>query len=72
MTWTELEERRRVWWAIYILDRTISLGSRRRFCFPDPADTDVLPVDDDTWVSTLLRLILYIRSRLILSPIGSG
>ncbi|EHA25871.1 hypothetical protein ASPNIDRAFT_43717 [Aspergillus niger ATCC 1015] len=49
MTWTELEERRRVWWAIYILDRTISLGSRRRFCFPDPADTDVLPVDDDTW-----------------------
>ncbi|OJJ67674.1 hypothetical protein ASPBRDRAFT_47715 [Aspergillus brasiliensis CBS 101740] len=48
-TWTELEERRRVWWAIYILDRSISLGSRRRFCLPEPADTDGLPVDDDAW-----------------------
>ncbi|XHG03615.1 hypothetical protein AWENTII_006916 [Aspergillus wentii] len=48
-TWTELEEKRRVWWAIYVLDRIISLGSRRRFCLPDPADTDVIPVDDDAW-----------------------
>ncbi|KAE8153586.1 hypothetical protein BDV25DRAFT_168610 [Aspergillus avenaceus] len=48
-TWTEAEERRRVWWAIFILDRVISLGSRRRFSFPGPANTDPLPVNDFAW-----------------------
>lgn len=50
-TWTELEEKRRLWWAIYVLDRIISLGSRRRFCLPEPVDTDFLPADDDAWNS---------------------
>ncbi|EAW15380.1 putative transcription factor [Aspergillus fischeri NRRL 181] len=50
-TWTEVEEKRRVWWAIYILDRVISLGSRRRFCFPEPMDGHVLPASDEAWDS---------------------
>ncbi|OQE44364.1 hypothetical protein PENCOP_c002G07116 [Penicillium coprophilum] len=50
-TWTEVEERRRVWWAIFILDRIISLGSRRRFSVPEPADSDTLPVNDSAWNS---------------------
>ncbi|KAK9319061.1 hypothetical protein V1517DRAFT_311055 [Lipomyces orientalis] len=50
-TWNELEERRRTWWAIFILDRVISLGSRRRFSCPEPAETDVLPASDAAWHS---------------------
>ncbi|KAK0669446.1 hypothetical protein QBC41DRAFT_391874 [Cercophora samala] len=45
-TWTESEERRRVWWAIYILDRYICLGNKKRFCLPEPDESFVLPVDD--------------------------
>lgn len=52
-TWTEVEEKRRVWWAIYILDRVISLGSRRRFSFPEPLDGHVLPASDEAWVNCL-------------------
>lgn len=53
MTWTEAEERRRVWWATHILDRFISLGSKKRFAGgPDqPMDTEMLPVDDNAWDS---------------------
>ncbi|RAH57384.1 fungal-specific transcription factor [Aspergillus piperis CBS 112811] len=71
MTWTELEERRRVWWAIYILDRTISLGSRRRFCLPEPADTDVLPVDDDAWdLGDVANIIYYQVTTPLLTPMS--
>ncbi|KAK5658730.1 hypothetical protein OQA88_1539 [Cercophora sp. LCS_1] len=48
-TWTEVEERRRVWWAVYILDRSISLGSKRRFSLPEPEPNHLLPVDDKAW-----------------------
>jgi hypothetical protein len=50
-TWTELEERRRAWWAVYVLDRIISLGSKRRFAMPEPHETEIpaLPADDDVW-----------------------
>jgi hypothetical protein len=51
-TWTGVEERRRTWWAIFILDRVISLGSRRRFSCPDPKETDVLPANDSAWVKS--------------------
>ncbi|KAK4190477.1 hypothetical protein QBC35DRAFT_489655 [Podospora australis] len=49
-TWTEKEERTRVWWAIYVLDRAICLGNKKRFCMPEP-DEDVikLPADDRAW-----------------------
>ncbi|OGM49469.1 fungal specific transcription factor [Aspergillus bombycis] len=50
-TWTEVEERRRAWWAIYVLDRVISVGSRRRIFFPEPANDHILPVDDEAWDS---------------------
>ncbi|KAI3395728.1 hypothetical protein diail_951 [Diaporthe ilicicola] len=52
-TWTEAEERRRVWWATKILDRAISLGSKKRLAGgPDQAtDVEMLPVDDQAWDS---------------------
>ncbi|KAG5780673.1 hypothetical protein H9Q73_005664 [Fusarium xylarioides] len=48
-TWTEAEERRRVWWSIYILDKLVSLGSRKRCLLPDAQPQCKLPVDDDAW-----------------------
>ncbi|KAK1775630.1 hypothetical protein QBC45DRAFT_239881 [Copromyces sp. CBS 386.78] len=48
-TWTESEERRRVWWAIYILDRVICLGNKKRFVMPEPEKHYLLPVDDGAW-----------------------
>jgi hypothetical protein len=41
----EQEERRRVWWAIIILDRVIS----RSHTGPDPRPDDLLPVHDHEW-----------------------
>ncbi|KAH6885008.1 hypothetical protein B0T10DRAFT_493116 [Thelonectria olida] len=48
-TWTEAEERRRVWWSISILDKLVSMGSRRRCLVPDPQPEGRLPVDDEAW-----------------------
>ncbi|KAH8676577.1 hypothetical protein BGZ60DRAFT_402881 [Tricladium varicosporioides] len=48
-TWTGIEERRRVWWAIFILDRLISMGSRRPCSVAEPPSDGRLPVDDEAW-----------------------
>ena len=40
-----------MWWGIFILDRTISLGSKKRFSAMEPSENDILPVHDDAWVS---------------------
>ncbi|KAH7007919.1 putative fungal-specific transcription factor [Macrophomina phaseolina] len=48
-SWTEVEERRRVWWSIFILDRAVALGSKGRFVADEPAETELLPVNDAAW-----------------------
>lgn len=49
-TWTEQEERRRVWWGVIILDRFISIGHRRKpFASTDPSLDAHLPTDDSHW-----------------------
>ncbi|KAI6754871.1 hypothetical protein HG530_012623 [Fusarium avenaceum] len=48
-TWTEAEERKRVWWCVFILDKIIALGSKRRCAVPEPLDGFTLPVDDEHW-----------------------
>ncbi|KAL7917750.1 hypothetical protein ACQKWADRAFT_274362 [Trichoderma austrokoningii] len=46
-TLVEVEERRRVWWAVVILDRFVSIGCPGRpFVTADPRLDDLLPVDD--------------------------
>lgn len=59
-TWTEAEERRRVWWATYILDKFISLGSKQLFAngSDQPMDGERLPVDDRAWDSGDMALSL--------------
>ena len=50
-TWTEIEERRRVWWAIFILDRLVATGSKRPCVLPEPTQECRLPSDDTVWDS---------------------
>jgi hypothetical protein len=49
-TWTEQEERRRVWWAILILDRFINIGHRSKpLSTTDPSIDMHLPTEDTAW-----------------------
>jgi hypothetical protein len=49
-TWTEQEERRRVWWGIVVLDRFINIGHRGKpFATLEPSIDTHLPTDDAAW-----------------------
>lgn len=49
-TWTEVEERRRLWWATIILDRISHTGFRFRPLAIDTIPTDeIIPAWDDEW-----------------------
>ncbi|OAQ64075.1 fungal specific transcription factor [Pochonia chlamydosporia 170] len=49
-SWTELEELRRTWWAVIVLDRFVGLGIQNRpFACEDAKPEDMLPMDDQFW-----------------------
>ena len=49
-TWTEQEERRRVWWGVIIMDRFINIGHRGKpFATQDPSLDNHLPTEDANW-----------------------
>uniref|UniRef100_A0A0B7KI44 Xylanolytic transcriptional activator regulatory domain-containing protein n=1 Tax=Bionectria ochroleuca TaxID=29856 RepID=A0A0B7KI44_BIOOC len=49
-TWQEVEERRRAWWAVLMLDRFSSLSNPARpLSTEDPPFDAFLPVDDAVW-----------------------
>ncbi|KAL4875176.1 hypothetical protein BJY04DRAFT_224252 [Aspergillus karnatakaensis] len=57
LTLVEVEERRRAWWAIVILDRFVSIGCPGRpFATADPNLEDLLPVDDAAWDEGIVNL----------------
>ncbi|PVH85585.1 hypothetical protein DL98DRAFT_48816 [Cadophora sp. DSE1049] len=46
-TWDEMEERRRVWWALWILDRHMNVGNpSRALAMAETGRREYLPVDD--------------------------
>ncbi|KAH6888444.1 putative fungal-specific transcription factor [Thelonectria olida] len=48
--WNELEERRRIWWAVLMLDRFLSLSNPSRpLSTEHPTFDTYLPVDDSAW-----------------------
>jgi hypothetical protein len=51
MTWVDAEERRRAWWAVYVLDKIICVGSDKRPLCGEPANNEILPVPDEAWDS---------------------
>ncbi|KAK6595323.1 fungal specific transcription factor domain-containing protein [Botrytis cinerea] len=60
LTMVEMEERRRVWWAIVILDRFVSIGSPGRpFATSDPNIDDTLPCDDEAWNQGIINSSSY-------------
>ncbi|KAI3324679.1 fungal-specific transcription factor domain-containing protein [Xylariaceae sp. AK1471] len=48
-TWVEAEERRRAWWAVYVLDKIICVGSDKRPSCGEPSGNEILPVLDEAW-----------------------
>ncbi|KAH8646924.1 hypothetical protein BGZ61DRAFT_469955 [Ilyonectria robusta] len=55
---TELEERRRVWWAVIVLDRYVNVGGKHRpFSCDDVRPDELLPVDDKHWDQGELALV---------------
>lgn len=49
-SWTEMEERSRVWWAVYLLDRLSNLGNPALpFSVQDPNQEDYLPCREIGW-----------------------
>ncbi|MCJ1468512.1 hypothetical protein MMC07_007141 [Pseudocyphellaria aurata] len=49
-TWTEMEERSRVWWAVLLLDRQMTLGNTALpMSVQDPSQVDYLPSADAGW-----------------------
>ncbi|KAF4467011.1 fungal specific transcription factor [Fusarium albosuccineum] len=50
MSWTAMEEIRRIWWGVIILDRFVNLGvPDRPFSCADANPEDLLPMDDNLW-----------------------
>ncbi|KAL2830166.1 hypothetical protein BJY01DRAFT_120704 [Aspergillus pseudoustus] len=49
-SWVDVEERRRTWWTVVILDRYVALGGcYGALCTDDPASDMPLPTDDAVW-----------------------
>ncbi|KAJ5101585.1 hypothetical protein NUU61_003807 [Penicillium alfredii] len=56
LTLVEVEERRRAWWALVILDRFVSIGCPGRpFATADLKIDDMLPADDAEWDEGIVR-----------------
>ncbi|KAL4786811.1 hypothetical protein BJX76DRAFT_354812 [Aspergillus varians] len=55
-SWMEIEERRRVWWGVLVLDRFLNFANPSRcLATEDPAFEDFLPVDDDQFYGATTR-----------------
>ncbi|KAL3469142.1 hypothetical protein BJX99DRAFT_87694 [Aspergillus californicus] len=51
----EMEERRRVWWGIVILDRFVNISSPgRALATQNPSLNDYLPADDEDWENGII------------------
>lgn len=49
-SWSEMEERNRVWWAVLLLDRQLALGNTGLPCsVHDPNPEDFLPFTEGRW-----------------------
>jgi hypothetical protein len=72
-TWTEMEERRRLWWATIVLDRHVNCGFLLRpLAVPQLQPHQILPGSDDDWDQGELAvnplLVMSIEARSHVSP----
>ncbi|KAK4613202.1 uncharacterized protein CLAFUR5_13233 [Fulvia fulva] len=73
LTRTETEERRRLWWAVIILDRCTHAGFRfRPLAIPSIAFDEIIPASHDDWDNGELAvnplLVMSIESETLVSP----
>ncbi|KAH8811248.1 hypothetical protein F5884DRAFT_897708 [Xylogone sp. PMI_703] len=48
--WIDIEERKRAWWTLMILDRLVTLGDpKRTMAIQDPDMNSILPIDNTAW-----------------------
>lgn len=72
---TEQEERRRVFWSVYLLDRLVSCGRGRPPAIVDASCHLQLPCDDDLWKRGMWRETLSLdqmTDRTLVSPEKQG
>ena len=74
-TWTEVEARRRLWWAAMILDRYAHVGFRfRPSNTPGIPASELLPADDESWdhgqMAVNPLLVMSVEALPTLSPYG--
>ena len=72
-TWVEIEGRRRLWWAVIILDRYVNVGfTFRPLCVPTIPPNEVIPACDDMWdegeLSVNPLLVMSIEAKTKVSP----
>ncbi|KAJ3476159.1 hypothetical protein NLG97_g9214 [Lecanicillium saksenae] len=50
VSWVEVEEMRRTWWAVFILDRFVNIALENRpFACSEVKPEELLPAEDGTW-----------------------
>ncbi|KAF7188504.1 Transcription factor BOA15 [Pseudocercospora fuligena] len=53
-TWIEIEHRRRLWWAVFVMERCIALGKPDRpLSMPEPNSNSILPCDEKSWTQEI-------------------
>ena len=72
-TWTEVEERRRLWWATITLDRYVTIGfTFRPLSIPSIPPNEIIPGDDESWdhgeLSVNPLLVMSIEAQTKVSP----
>lgn len=72
-SWTEVEERRRLWWAILIMDRFVHAGFRfRTLMVPTIPSNEIIPADDGAWDEGQMAvnplLVMSIEAATVVSP----
>ena len=72
-SWTEVEERRRLWWAVLILDRYVHAGFRfRPLMVPTISPQEIIPADDEAWdqghMAVNPLLVMSIEAATVVSP----
>ena len=72
-TWTEVEERRRLWWAVLILDRYVHAGFRfRPLMTPTISAHEIIPANDEAWdqghMAVNPLLVMSIEAATVVSP----
>lgn len=69
-TWTETEERRRLWWTVLILDRYVHISFRfRPLCTPKIPPEEILPGRDKAW-DIGVRIIRGIDGKYGMNPVA--